>query len=89
MCLVIVLIPKMTMEDTIMLDQLGTLAKIILISLCEHNRNDDDDNYEIDDSPFTVINNSCVDYYQSCDVKNMLIQDQNSLSLFCLNCHGL
>ena len=82
------------MEDTIMLDQLGTLPKFNCISLCENNRSDDDDDddddddEEINDSPFTVINNSC-DYYQSSDVKNMLIHDKNSLSLFCLNCHGL
>ena len=73
----------MTMED-----QLGTLPKFNLLSLCEKNRNDDDENDEIDDSPFTVINNSC-DYYQSSDAKNMLIQDRNALSLFCLNCQGM
>ncbi len=43
---------------------------------------------EINDSPFTMISNTC-DYYQPSDVKNMLTQDRNSLSLFCLNCQGL
>ena len=52
------------------------LPQFDLISLIEQNR------------PFTVINNSC-DYYQSSDVKNMLIQDQNALSLLCMNCQGL
>ena len=75
------------MEDNILLDQLGTLPKCNLLSRCEKNRNDDDENDEIDDSPFTVINNSC-DYYQSSDLQNMLIQDWNALSLLCLNCQG-
>ena len=34
-------------SNKLMLDQLGTLAKLYLLSLCGNNRNDDDDNDEI------------------------------------------
>ena len=35
------------MGGKIMLDQLGTLTKFNLLSLCEKNRNDDDNNNEM------------------------------------------
>ena len=72
------------MEDRITLDQISTQA---IYNLNELYNNEYDEN-DIIDSPYSTINNVC-DYYEPHNVKNLLGEKNNSLSLFCLNSQGL
>ncbi len=72
------------MEDRILLDQICTQSKYDLKKLYENDPEDD----EIDDSPYSVIDNSC-SYYEPSDINKLLSEYRNSISIFCLNCQGL
>ena len=74
----------MMMEDRITLDQISTQSIYDLSQLCEN----DPSEYEVNDSPYELINNRCK-YYQPLEVKDLLEHEHNSMSVFCLNCQGL
>jgi hypothetical protein len=74
----------MMMADRITLDQISLQSNYDLTKLHDNDPFDD----EINDSPFDINYNTC-DYYESTDVGSLLAQENNSISLFCLNSQGL
>ncbi len=73
----------MMMEDRITLDQLSTQTDYNLCELYNNEFTEDD----IIDSPYLSIDNTC-DYYEPHNVEKLLNQNR-SVSLFCLNTQGL
>ena len=74
------------MEDRISLDHISTQPQYNLVDIC--NTDIDEDDNTIEDSPFSMITNTC-DYYEINDVNLLISQDKNALSMFSLNCQGL
>ena len=70
--------------DDVSLDQMSMQSSHDLIKLLNDDIADDD----INDSPYSMVNNAC-DYYQPNEVRQLLDHEKNSLSIFCLNCQGL
>lgn len=72
------------MDDRITLDRINTHSEFNLTELYKNDNNEDD----IDDSPYSIIKNTC-NYFEPTDLRNLLSEIDNSLSMFCLNCQGL
>ena len=70
--------------DDVSLDQMSMQSSHDLIKLLNDDIADDD----INDSPYSMVNNAC-DYYQPNEVRQLLDHEKISLSIFCLNCQGL
>ncbi len=76
----------MTMVGRISLDHINTQPQYNLVDICNIETSEDDT--IVEDSPYDMITNSC-DFYEINNVKQLMSQDKNSLSMFSLNCQGL
>ena len=72
------------MEDEITLDHISTQSTYDLVKLFNDSELDED----FSESPMDIIDNTC-NYYDPSGVKELLNQEKNYVSLFCLNCQGL
>ncbi len=75
----------MMMEGRISLDHINTQPQYNLVNLCT---TETDDDTITETSPYDMITNTC-EYYCIDDVRNKLMKDENSISIFSLNCQGL
>ena len=71
-------------DNIISLDRINTLRQYDLQKLCDDGHTIDEPN----DCPFNLINNTCL-YYEPIQIRDIMQNERNNFSMFCLNCQGL